>query len=69
MSDELPTQRQLEVLQRFRVPTAHMTKETAQAVLGEMSRNEWRRPSDARLAELVVGETLDEDFGDIDDHG
>jgi hypothetical protein len=68
VSDE-PTPKQLAVLRRHRIPTAHVTRETAHKLISEMEQNGWRRPDRERLAELIVGDVPDMDFGDVDDHG
>lgn len=64
-----PTRRQIDCLRRNGISMHHITtREVASDVIAELERNGWKRPSEERLAEIIVGECLDDDFGDVDDH-
>ena len=60
-----PTFKQVELLRRFNVSLAHIDTATlASEVIALIRDNGWRRPSEEELAQLIVGEVPNDDFGD-----
>ncbi len=65
-----PTPKQLALLAKFRIGPAHIADSaTATEVINAIRDNGWRRPRESQLAQIIVGDVIEDEADFPDDHG